>query len=390
MTKQDFMISDDKPANKKLREEMLVNLYGPKHGLDQIATFYEATILKMIKQKSYQLGGCYEVDAIRDIGNLVHARFASELLDLPPKTQESPHGSFTEQEFYQIGAVLFTWAFLDAEPVASFRLRKAARKATAALTGVLEPLCKAIKHGEPVIALKDAIYENHSPLSNYGKHIIQRMVEGATVAHTVGQIIPMIAASVANQAQGFAQVLDLFLSDEYKHHWRTIQDLARDKIDPEGSLQQLRKYAWEGSRLATAAFGIIREVAVDSAVIQDGPQRTVNLKKGESVFLNFISSGLDPTAFPNPREIDLTRPEELYIQYGYGPHSCIGTPIAITALTAMLRVYGRLENIRRAPRLAGQMKSVTKHGFRTYMTEGWSEWSPFPTTMKIQFDGVVE
>lgn len=108
----------------------------------------------------------------------------------------------------------------------------------------------------------------------------------------------------------------------------------------------------------------------------------VSLRIGSSNMLirSQISSGLDPTAFPNPREIDLTRPEELYIQYGYGPHSCIGTPIAITALTAMLRVYGRLENIRRAPRLAGQMKSVTKHGFRTYMTEGWSEWSPFPTS----------
>jgi len=66
MTKQDYMISDDKPANKQQREEMLADLYGPKHGLDQIAKFYEATTLNMIQQKSYQLGGCYEVDAVRE------------------------------------------------------------------------------------------------------------------------------------------------------------------------------------------------------------------------------------------------------------------------------------------------------------------------------------
>ena len=118
--------------------------------------------------------------------------------------------------------MLFTWVFLDVEPVVSFRLRKAARKATAALTGVIEPLCKAIKYGEPVKDLKDAIHKDHGYMSIYGKgfaspvavvtspiaytsvgrHMIQRMLEGKTVAHTVSQIIPTTAASVANQAQG--------------------------------------------------------------------------------------------------------------------------------------------------------------------------------------------
>lgn len=81
----------------------------------------------------------------------------------------------------------------------------------------------------------------------------------------------------------------MFLSDDYEHHWRIIQGLARDKTDPEGAFRQLRKYAWEGSRLAPAAFGIIREAVADSAVIQDGPKQTVNVKKGDSLFLNLVT-----------------------------------------------------------------------------------------------------
>jgi hypothetical protein len=136
--------------------------------------------------------------------------------------------------------------------------------------------------------------------------MIEKMLKGKTVAETVGQIIPTIGASVAIQAQGvnkshpapfpgcvltcckFAQLLDLFLSEKYQHHWPAIQSLARDKSDPEATFQKLRKYAWEGSRLSTAAFGLSREVVADSVTIQDGPKRTVNLKKGEHVFVNFV------------------------------------------------------------------------------------------------------
>jgi cytochrome P450 len=94
-----------------------------------------------------------------------------------------------------------------------------------------------------------------------------------------------------------------------------------------------------------------------------------------------VTACVDPDVFPNPYEIDLTRPEDLYIQYGYGPHSCVGAPIVITALASMLRVFGRLENLRRAPGPAGEMKSIMLHDtFRTYMTEDWSSWWPFPTS----------
>jgi hypothetical protein len=66
LTKQDYLLSDDKLANTQLRKQMITNLYEPKHGLDEIRKFYESTTLKLIHQKSYRLGNYFQVDAVHE------------------------------------------------------------------------------------------------------------------------------------------------------------------------------------------------------------------------------------------------------------------------------------------------------------------------------------
>lgn len=68
-----------------------------------------------------------------------------------------------------------------------------------------------------------------------------------------------------------------------------------------------------------------------------------------------------------------------YIQYGLGPHTCLGKEASKVALTAMLRVVGRLENLRRAPGPQGQLKKVPRAGgFYVYMREDYTSYFPFP------------
>ena len=68
-----------------------------------------------------------------------------------------------------------------------------------------------------------------------------------------------------------------------------------------------------------------------------------------------------------------------YIQYGLGPHTCLGEEASKVALTAMLRVVGRLENLRRAPGAQGQLKKVPRAGgFYVYMKEDYTTYFPFP------------
>jgi linoleate 10R-lipoxygenase len=126
-------------------------------------------------------------------------------------------------------------------------------------------------------------------------------------------------------------------------------------------------------------FGLVRNLVADSATIQDGPGRVVNLKKGDSVFLDFVSACLDPVAFPDPLKINLKRPEEAYIQYGYGAHQCLGFKITVTALASLLKVFGRLQGLRIED--GQKMKSKIVWGdVRSFMTEEWDEWYHFPTS----------
>ena len=54
----------------------------------------------------------------------------------------------------------------------------------------------------------------------------------------------------------------------------------------------------------------------------------------------------------------------------------------------MFKVIARLENIRRTPGAQGRLAKLTAPGgIALYMSADHSGLSPFPTTMKIQWDG---
>ena len=84
-------------------------------------------------------------------------------------------------------------------------------------------------------------------------------------------------------------MLDLFLSDKYKSHWPEIQKLAAD--DSPEAFEKLRKYALEGYRLATPAFGLLRIVDADTTTVEDAG-RTINVEKGDQIYVDFVSSDL--------------------------------------------------------------------------------------------------
>lgn len=131
-------------------------------------------------------------------------------------------------------------------------------------------------------------------------------------------------------------------------------------------------------RLSTPAFGLLRTVVADTTDLKDGP-RVVPLKKGDSIFTDFVAAGLDPSKFPDPYEIKLDRPDHLYIHHGWGPHACLGRRIVTVGGASMLRVCARLSNLRRAPGPAGEMKSKTvNEAFKVYLAENGSKWGPFP------------
>ena len=157
------------------------------------------------------------------------------------------------------------------------------------------------------------------------------------------------------------------------------------KIEGAEADDKLLHYALEGIRL-NGTFGSYRQSTV-STTMDDGG-RPVKVKPGDKVFCNFVGANREAQFFPEPDTVRTDRPVDTYIQYGFGPDAFLGQEASRAALTAMLRVVGRLANLRRAPGPQGQLKKIPRPGgSHVYMRADHGSYSPFPTTMKVNWDG---
>jgi cytochrome P450 len=90
---------------------------------------------------------------------------------------------------------------------------------------------------------------------------------------------------------------------------------------------------------------------------------------------------VDPQAFPDPLNVNLDRDPASYVNFGWGPHHCIGQELSIVANTAILRCFALLPNLRRAPGPQGELKYVTKNDVvKVYLQEDWGSYFFFPTS----------
>ncbi len=226
---KDFMLSGDGEANASSREMVGKALYGDRWH-QQVKEFYENITLQLLRDKSYKIAGVNQVDIVRDVGNLAQVHFCSSVFHFPLKTKKNPLGIFTESQLYGIMAVVFTCIFFDAEPASSFPLRQAARKLTQKLGASTMATVQRIN--TPGIGIISNLIErlhSHTVLTEYGVHMIQRLLDSGLDAKEIvwTHILPTAGGMVANQAQLFAQTLDYYLSEEGSVHLPKINELAK-------------------------------------------------------------------------------------------------------------------------------------------------------------------
>jgi linoleate 10R-lipoxygenase len=68
-----------------------------------------------------------------------------------------------------------------------------------------------------------------------------------------------------------------------------------------------------------------------------------------------------------------------YIHAGR-PHACLGKEAGRVSITAMMKVVGRMDNLRRAPGPQGQLKKIPDREAYIYMKPDHSSYWPFPTS----------
>ncbi|RMZ75993.1 hypothetical protein DV738_g5153, partial [Chaetothyriales sp. CBS 135597] len=403
LTGHDYMLSGDAPWHFHQRQKVGEAIHGPAFPqpnevqasrLAEVQKFYEDLTTQLVTIRSQSLfDDVYQLDACRDVGNPSHAIFTAKMFHLPlvGPNDINPLG-VTVDSLYLAMSVLFAYVFLDMKSARSFKLRLGAKNSADALAKLVKIVVEAVKADE-YLHLSHLFHMGRSGrvLGEYGTRLIKRLLEsGKSTDDIVWTIIPTCAAAIATQTQQFAQMLDLYLSDEYKKHWPDIQACAWSN-NPE-DFDKLKSYALEACRLAPAAYGLLRKC-----------RKKVSVEPGEEVYTDFVSAGLDSRVFPNPKEIILDRDRSLYIHQGHGQHACLGRPIVEVAMAAQLKVFAKLKNLKRAPGLQGQLKKTcpspnplssdpkpSPGRIHVFMKEDWSDWWPFPTNLKVHHEGFYE
>lgn len=409
---KNFMLAGDGAANWASRELMDSAVYqnepsqnvtaGNSKWITAVRDFYTETTTAMLREKGYKLAGVNQLDVIRDIGNMVPVRFASEMFSLPLKTEDFPRGIFTEYQLYLILAAVHIAVFFDVDPPKSFPLRQKAYEATQMLGNIMQVQVAALRStGRLAEGLIDAVLPSSSALSDYGVHMLRKLAEkDGDVADLVwGNILPTLGGVVAPQGQLFGQVMDYYLGEGYSH----MPELHRLAVeDTPAADAQLMKYFLEGARL-NGESGVFRSVQKDITIADPHGLPSLptkhHLRPGDKLMLNFKAASRDAAFYPRPNEVDLTRPSDAYILFGEGVHVCLGMPIARVALTTMLKCVAKLPSLRpatvsvgRDPWAPSQVKKVVREFvpgdaeslppswlYHAFLTENWDMFFPFPT-----------
>lgn len=325
---------------------------------------------------------------------MAHVHFVAQLFSLPLKSEDHPYGVYTEQELHMVLAVLFVASFLDLEPTKSFPLRAAAKGISQQLGKLIEANVRSVSNTEWVASVVDQFRQENSALKDYGVHMIRRLLEHSSSVHEVtwSLILPTAGAIVGSQAEivcrlvscignlakfmQFTQVIDYYLSEEGKIHLAEINRVA--KMDSAEADDRLLHYAMEGIRL-NGTSGTYRQSASETTVDDGG--RSVRIKSGDKVFVNFIHASREAEFFPEPTTVRIDRPLKSYLHYGVGLDVFLGGEVGRVALTTMLKVVGRLDNLRRAPGPAGQLKKIpAPGGSHVYLRSDHGSYFPFPTS----------
>ena len=200
-------------------------------------------------------------------------------------------------------------------------------------------------------------------------------------------VLSTAAGITATQGSLFADVIEYFVeqSEEFK---TTLNKLA--KSSAESSFEQLKHYVLEAARLSCET-AVYRTAATD-VTIPDGKNRTITMKAGDKVLLNFRTACLDPAIFTDPTKFDPTRSLDKYLHLGIGPHDNLGFETTATALTAMCKVVLGLDKLSAAKGPQGKIHKVPRlldvkgsgadpeqvEGYHGFLTENWDQIWPVP------------
>ncbi|POS83379.1 hypothetical protein EPUL_003191 [Erysiphe pulchra] len=300
---------------------------------DGIRDFYLETTAKLLEKYTSEVPGknAYQVDVVRDISNLVNTRFAACIFNFSIKSDQSSKGSFTDQELYEILALLYS-SSINHDVTRGFELREAARKS-------IHKLSKLTRKNMGLLGQFKEKLHKRALIRSYGKTLIRKLLNTKPPTRNIvgNYILPTAAFIAVSLSQITCEVLDFYLGEGSKH----LPDLFEisQTNTPEAD-EKIERYFLEGVRLSSisAIYRIYQPKSRRSINIEDGDQNH-NISTGQKVIVDLPAASRDPKVFEEPNEVILTRSPETYLH-------C--KDIGIVAMTTIFKSIIKLKGLRRA------------------------------------------
>ena len=133
-----------------------------------------------------------------------------------------------------------------------------------------------------------------------------------------------------------------------------------------GDVDTVRAHAWEALRFLPHGPVLQRHSPRNSPI----GGRRAPVPAGSTVYLGVLSAMFDPAAFPDPSRFRTDRPEDRYLHFGHGMHTCFGLGVNRVQIPELVAAVVRLPGLRRAPGAEGR---IAYDG-------------PFPDRLVVEFD----
>jgi len=117
---------------------------------------------------------------------------------------------------------------------------------------------------------------------------------------------------------------------------------------------QLARLLGEPSLIAPAIEELLRFESPSQHTARLAPEDTVlggqRIRRRQAVIAVMAAGNRDPERFPDPDRLDLTRPDNRHLAFGWAAHFCFGAPLArLEGQIALSTVLRRLRDVRLEP-----------------------------------------
>ncbi|KAJ7055860.1 heme peroxidase [Mycena amicta] len=355
-------------------------------------SWYRNVVVDKITKHSWKydgVSGSY-VDIVKGVVNPAAVAWAAEMLcGIKPKTVENPGGVYTEDQLYEMFATMYNYTYLSiGDSEHGFSSKWAAGQAHAQISHLISTAVLEIAPSSGPNIIADAFasvagFLHHQDKKKPFHELVLRLAQtGKRLNEIVDNIIAFTVASCANHAQAAVHVIDFYLDDEREHERRQIDALVHEPAADD----RLLGYVREALRLNPQCVGVWRQCVQDAAIPQGDGLLPIHVKAGDRVFGSLKNAYLNPIDFPNPSQVDESRPSSSSSSV-HTTHSDL--ELEQLALVQIVKAVFGLKGLRRADGRTGRLAGITQiiHDTPTkvYLTP-YGTTSAWPGSMTLVYD----